>query len=289
MRISARCIRCLIDGQEEKIRAFTEEEKKAGHMKEVLRIIGGSAEEATAPQLVADIRRSYEAYFQVREDFGSRKKFFNQLVLEMEEELTERIQMAEDPLRYALTLSRACNYIDFGTVRKVDPEILKQLIADTEASMVEETVYNALLEELEQAGSLVYLLDNCGEVVVDKLVIRCLKERYPALKITAVVRGMEVLNDATMEDAVEVGLDKEVRVIGNGTEIAGTQLDSINEETRQLLDTADLIISKGQGNFETLGGCGLNVYYLFLCKCEWFAERFGVERNAGMFLRERSS
>lgn len=287
MRISAACMRCLIDGQERKIHSYADEETKARHMKEVLRIIGNSREDATAPQLVAYIRRSFEEHFGVQESFAEKKHFFNQMLLEMEGELWRKIQTAQDPLRYALSLSRACNYIDFGTIQKVDPDVLKQLIEDTDKQIVEKSVYDKMCGELQEASSLVYLLDNCGEIVLDKLVIRCLQQRFPFLEITAVVRGMEVLNDATMEDAVETGLDTMVRVVGNGTEIAGTQLSCVNEETLRLLNTADVIIAKGQGNYETMEGCGLNVYYLFLCKCDWFVERFRVEKNAGMFLRER--
>ena len=75
----------------------------------------------------------------------------------------------------------------------------------------------------------------------------------------------------------------------NGCGVAGTPLDYVGEEARGLLKEADVILAKGQGNFETMHGCGLNVYYSFLCKCDWFQKRFGMEKNKGMFVRERSS
>ena len=256
-------------------------------MKEVLRIIGGSEEDASAPQVVSAIRRSYEAHFGVKEDFSEKKHFFNHLVMDMEDELWEKITASPEPLRYAMSLSRACNYIDFGTGQKIDPEILKQLIADTEREPVDEKMYEDFVKEAAKAGKLVYLLDNCGEIVLDKLAIRCLQERFGQMDIVAVVRGAEVLNDVTAEDALEVGLDKIVPIVANGTDIAGTQISAVNEETRTLLQKADIILSKGQGNFETMYGCGLNVYYLFLCKCDWFASVFGVPKNAGMFLKEK--
>ena len=101
-----------------------------------------------------------------------------------------------------------------------------------------------------------------------------------------IVRGACVANDASMEDAVQVGLPDEARVIGNGTRIAGTSLNRISREAKELIERADLIIAKGQGNYETLSGCGLNVYYLFLCKCDYFVKRFEGEYLQHMFIKE---
>ena len=144
-----------------------------------------------------------------------------------------------------------------------------------------------LSEDLDKAEELVYLLDNCGEIVADKLLVKVLKEQYPNINITVMVRGVEVLNDAVMEDAEEVGLTKLVKVIGNGNGVAGTQEDLLSREAREAIEKADIIISKGQGNFETIYGGGWNIYYLFLCKCAWFSERFGMERLKGVFINEK--
>jgi uncharacterized protein with ATP-grasp and redox domains len=101
------------------------------------------------------------------------------------------------------------------------------------------------------------------------------------------VRGAPVLNDATLEDARQVGLFDVANVVDNGTDIAGTCIKKLSDEIRELVEKSDVIISKGQGNFETLHGCGLNVYYLFLCKCSLFSEKFNVPKLTGMFLNDR--
>lgn len=287
MRISAPCIRCLVERQEERIRKFEDMDAKAGYLKEVLRIIGGSREQDSAPVLVAEIQKKYEEYFGRDERYKQLKRLFNHRMLLLEKDIRSEIEKSREPLRYALTFARIGNYIDFGAMKEVDTEVLKELIGSAEADMVEEKVFAQLTQELKQAKRLVYLLDNCGEIVLDKLVMEQLHREYPRLRITAVVRGSEVLNDVTMADAVETGLAGAADILENGTDIAGTELSRINQKTRQALETADLIISKGQGNFETLNGCGLNIYYLFLCKCDWFVSRFGLARNAGVFLRER--
>jgi uncharacterized protein with ATP-grasp and redox domains len=128
-------------------------------------------------------------------------------------------------------------------------------------------------------------MDNCGEIVIDKLIIEELRKLNPQVNITAIVRGEEVINDATIEDAEQVGLNELVKVIGNGSDILGTCLKYISEEARTVIEEADVVLSKGQGNFETLQGYDKNIYYIFLCKCEMIAEMFGVEKFSPMLVK----
>ena len=171
-------------------------------------------------------------------------------------------------------------------LERVEKEEFLQLF-ERENDILDEQEYQNFCMEMEKAKNVVYLLDNCGEIVLDKLVIRILKQRFPKMQITAVVRGSEVVNDATMEDAVMTGLTDETEVIGNGDEVAGTILSRVSAEAGEKINAADVIIAKGQGNFESMYGCGLNVYYLFLCKCDWFMRKFHAERFQGMFVNER--
>ena len=95
-----------------------------------------------------------------------------------------------------------------------------------------------------------------------------------------------MLNDAPVDDAQQIDLDKILPVTGNGTHVAGTCLSKIPEHIKEKLDGADIIIAKGQANFETLRYCGKNIYYIFMCKCQMFAERFGVPKFSGMLLND---
>ena len=131
------------------------------------------------------------------------------------------------------------------------------------------------------------MTDNCGEIVLDKLLLESIQKAAPYVKCTVIVRGEPVLNDATMDDALQVGIEKCGKVIPNGTNIAGTYIPWVSAEAKKALDEADILISKGQGNFESLHGCGLNIYYLFLCKCQWFMERFGLPQYSGVFINEK--
>ena len=141
---------------------------------------------------------------------------------------------------------------------------------------------------MEIAKRLVYISDNCGEIVMDKILLGILKENYPRLQMTVIVRGKPVLNDATMEDAIQIGLDREMAVIGNGTDVAGTCLEELSEQARTAIEEADVIFAKGQGNFETLQKCGKNIYYIFMCKCDMFAKRFNVPKYTGVLINDKN-
>ncbi len=290
MKISATCIRCLLDRQEERIRQIEDEDVKSAYLKEVAGIIASSGEDATAPYLVYGINRVYRRYFGSLPDYKKEKKEFNALMLGLESELEADIRMGKDReevLRYALNYARTANYIDYGATNHVEKETLLGLLREAKGEALDAAVLKSLRNELETARKLAYLADNCGEIVADKLLIKILKEQYPQLEITVIVRGMPVLNDAVPGDAEDVGLTDMVKVIGNGNGVAGTQRNLLSEEAEHALSGADVILSKGQGNFETIHGCGLNIYYLFLCKCEWFTKRFGMERLKGVFVNER--
>ena len=120
------------------------------------------------------------------------------------------------------------------------------------------------------------------------VLVEQLRKQYPNLEIFYCVRGANSLNDATRADAAYVGMDKLCTIIDNGSAISGTELDYIGEELKAALEQADVIISKGSGNLESLAGCGLNVYYIFMCKCLRVAKILGCENMTGQFLREKS-
>lgn len=279
---------CALNKQEQKIRHYPDMEKKTEYMKKVMALIANTEEKDCAPSLSVDIQKLYSSFWDCpMEDFTEIKREYNQLMLNMEDSLENKIRKSEDPLEKSLLYARIGNYIDFAALSNVDQATVLTLLEEKSTESLDEEEYRNFLRDLSSAKKLVYLTDNCGEVVLDKLAVKILKEKYPDLDITVIVRGYPVVNDATMEDAEEIGLTDLVRVLGNGSNVGGTWIPGITSEARDLLYDADLIIAKGQGNFETLNDCGLNIYYLFLCKCDLFQRRFHAENLQGMFLNER--
>lgn len=287
MKLCASCIRCFVDRQEARIANAGDEEARAQYMKELCRIVAEAGEQDSVPVLVERINRVYRKLFGELTDYTQIKHDFNALMLSMEEELAEKIRQSEDPLKTAMLYARAANYIDYGAFSHISHETLFALLDEVSQDSLETKAYEALKNDLAYAKELVYITDNCGEVVLDKLAMQILKEKYPRLHITALVRGQQVLNDAAEEDAEQIELYRVADVRANGCGVAGTPIAHISRKARELLERADLIIAKGQGNFETMNGCGLNVYYSFLCKCEWFQKRFELPQNKGVLIRER--
>ena len=288
MKLNPFCMCCALNKQEQKIRHYPDMEKKTEYMKKVMALMSNTEEKDCAPSLSVDIQKLYSSFWNCpMEDFTEIKKEFNQLMLNMEVSIEDKIRKSNDPLEKALLYARIGNYIDFAALSNVDQSTVITLLDEKSSEVLDEKEYKNFLHDLSSAKKLVYLTDNCGEVVLDKMAVKILKEQYPNLDITVIVRGYPVVNDATMEDAEEIGLTDLVNVIGNGSNVGGTWIPGINSESRELLYNADLIIAKGQGNFETLNDCGLNIYYLFLCKCDLFQRRFHAENLQGMFLNER--
>lgn len=287
MKVSAECMHCLVKRQAENIKKYPDEEKKAAYLGKVLGIIANHAAEEPAPVLLSHIGRLHEVYFGKPFSFEELKQGYNAMMLEKEAEIREKITQAADPLAVALRFAQIGNFIDFGAMDSVDDAKLMEFLKQAETLPLSEDTYQSFTEDLKTAKKLVYMTDNCGEVVLDKLLLETIKQTVPHLEMTIIVRGEPVLNDATKEDALQVGLETCGKVIPNGTNIAGTYLPWVSAEAKDALDEADLLISKGQGNFESLHGCGLNIYYLFLCKCQWFMERFGLPQYSGVFLNEK--
>ncbi len=277
---------CLVKRQLRMLNKFDDEEKKALYMRDVLEILRNMEKGEAAPVAVRKMDSLFAERFGEVHSFEELKEKYNILILEKEEEIMSIVNKSEDRLLTALKFARVGNYIDFGALNTVEDEKLSELIANAPSEEIDPVEYANFKREIEGAERMVYLPDNCGEVVFDKILIRIIRELYPDLQLSIIVRGAPVLNDATVKDALFVGLDRYAPVISNGNGIAGTYLPEVSEEALSLINSADLILAKGQGNFETLFGCGKNVYYAFLCKCEWFVRRFGMTRLQGVFTNE---
>ena len=290
------CVSCLIKKQIDRYPADAPREQVLAYMRRLGELMASLPDRTGGPAImeaITDIRREVfgEAAAEVENDYPTIKKHFNALMMETASThgLFDAIMASPDPLRAALGYAMTGNFIDFGAMDSVDEVRLNALLDDSPNRVpADSPAYAALCADLAAARHLTFLTDNCGEIVMDKLLVQTIRRLYPRLGITVLVRGGEVLNDATMEDAIQVGLDRVegVAVMGNGDRLAGTALDRISPEAHAAITDADLIIAKGQGNFETLQGCGLNVYYAFLCKCRFFADRFGVPVYTGMLVRE---
>ena len=289
-RLQPECIRCLVQKQLNAYPPDASPEQQLVYMQRFLALVANARWDVGVPAISRDIKNLKQELFGQKEDFTQIKQHFNALMLAQESRLQREVDEAADPLLSALQYAFVGNYIDFGgALYKVEEAELSRMLDDAPRFSLDAANCEKLRSEILRAGKIMYLTDNCGEIVMDKLLLRVIRRMNPQAELLVMVRGRDVLNDATLDDAKQVNLAQVAQVMDNGSDVAGTWLEDISPEARKALESADLILAKGQANFETLRGCGMNVYYLFMCKCELFARRFQVPRFTGMLVHDSQS
>ncbi|MBE6371654.1 MAG: DUF89 family protein [Lentisphaerae bacterium] len=174
-----------------------------------------------------------------------------------------------------LRLAIAGNVLDFGIYADLDLKDAVKIIRQTFIRPIDRAAMRKLELKIREARRILYLLDNCGEAVFDRIFIDLFKD-----KVTIGVRGRNTLNDVTRKELEISGFDASIPVVDNGSSIPGTMPEFIGEEFRRTLEAADLIIAKGQGNFETLDAVPYPVSFLFLAKCPVVTRKLGTEINS---------
>ena len=285
--MDARCFACHLNRNVNAALKLGDEATATAFAKELMGLYLSAPEGVSSPWLGQDTAALFSKYYGLPEDrYEKEKAFSNRFVLERMDALRQRVQAQEDRLLAALKLAVLGNYIDFAALQgQVDFDFLDSLLEKAMEIQLDQAVYEAFCREAFQAKRLLYLTDNAGEIGFDRIFAEELHKAYPQLEITFCVRGGPAANDATRADAADVGIP--FPVIDNGNRIAGTELSLLGDEARQAMEQADIILSKGQGNAETLLGCGYNIYYAFLIKCPLFEERFQKPKFTPMFVKER--
>lgn len=198
------------------------------------------------------------------------KERMNRLALAALPYCQELIANAADPREGAVRIAVAGNLLDSGAKLQIQPENLSHLLATLwDQPLAGDT--EELFLAAEKAKHILYLADNAGEIVFDRILFDFL----PIEKITLAVRGRPILNDALREDAEFAGFADSVLIIDNGSDAPGTVLEDCSKAFCDYFDQADLIISKGQGNYETLSGVQAPIFFLFTVKCQLVADQIG--------------
>ncbi|VAX32503.1 DUF89 protein CxxC subfamily [hydrothermal vent metagenome] len=214
--------------------------------------------------------------------FREIKQRYNRIALGLYPRLKSLVDESRDPLWTASRLAIAGNVIDFGIYKEVDIE------AEINRSLKGEIVWDDYADfsaSLDSTEEVLYLIDNAGEIVFDRILIETIRDR--GKRVIAVVKGGPVINDSTIEDALEVGLQKICEVKDNGSDAIGTILEWCSEEFRMLFYRAPFIISKGQGNFETLMNVDKEVFFLFQAKCDVVSGFLGVANGSMLLVENR--
>ncbi|MCP4761378.1 MAG: DUF89 family protein [archaeon] len=200
------------------------------------------------------------------------KKTANSQLLSIYDKLKNHVLKCDDPILKAIELSIFGNTIDVMSSNNPGKNLIKTLMDSTKDLPLNSHRYGQLLSQFKNSESLLFIADNAGEAVMDKLLLEILKKKYN-IQVYYAVRNNPALNDITHDEAVDLGFKKIAQVITNGIDgpLPGTVLSRCSKEFLQILHSVDMVIAKGGGNFETLIGeskLPLNPFFLLMCKCE---------------------
>ena len=266
------CLPCFMTQALRAGRVATNDEKK---IKELLDEIGSLIHkipmEQTPPETGALI---YKRISEITGNLDPYKKIKGkniEQVLELYDDLEQKVKTSDDPLLTSLRLAIAGNVIDLGVNKKFN------IVEDVEKILHQDFAifdYNLFKKNLKNAKEILYIGDNSGEAVFDKLLIKELGK-----PVTFVVREIPIINDITMKEAKRIGIDKIANVISSGTIAPGTILKYCNDEFLDKFNNADMVISKGQGNYEGLSDVDRSVFFLLKVKCPVIARNIGVKED----------
>jgi uncharacterized protein with ATP-grasp and redox domains len=278
MKISRECIHCLarqaVEIAEEATTNVTMQEEI---IKSSLKELGEMDFNETAPEIAFRMHQHAKIITGIDDPYVRLKEQYNEIAKEIYERIIEEkwLDHAENSFDMACRLAIAGNIIDFSVGLKLEPADVVKSIEDSIKYNIFGTGTAALYEAVEKSKNIMYIADNSGEIIFDKFLL----EKLPADKVTYVVKGGPIVNDATMHDAISAGVVDLVRVIDNGHSAQGTILKDYSSTFQDAFNEADLIISKGQANFETLSDMkDKKIFYLLRAKCTSVASAIGCNR-----------
>ncbi len=285
--IDAGCLQCYLNKYISLARSLGDEATATEFARELLQLFLDLPRDKSSPNMGPGTVALLQKYYGLDPDrFRREKQESNRFILERLEDIRRKVEAAPDPILAGLQFAILGNYLDFSALGdRVSFADLDEMLDRALEMELDGDIYRAFRAELETAENLLYLTDNAGEIGFDRIFAQVLTKAYPRLTVTFCVRGGISQNDATREDAAAVGL--EFPLIDNGNTVAGTELTLLSREAKEAMQQADLILSKGMGNAETLWGSGLNIYFAFLVKCDRFARLMQKPLMTPIFEKER--
>ncbi len=268
------CYFCHIKTIEKLINKFQPETKAADIFIFAVHDLLAENRDMANPYLARQIHRIARKHLNNNNLYKEEKHEANTLLLDQYAKWQNKVRKSEDPFHTAAKLAVIGNIIDYGA-HSAESDITNQIISNfSKVLAIDET--EALQDEIRKARSVLYLGDNAGEIVFDRIFIETMKHN----NVTYAVRGKPVINDVTIEDAHQCGIDNICRIISNGYDAPSTLLEYCSEEFIKEYLGADLIISKGQGNFEGLmESKHPNLFFMLMAKCKPMAEMLNVKEG----------
>lgn len=288
LTITTECLLCHFGRNVKKARSLGDEATALAFARDLMALYISAPEDVSSPWFNPGVAELFRKHYDFEGDqYEEEKAAANQFVMERFDQIRAMAEAAPDPVLAGLQLAILGNYLDFAALQDtISFEAMEDMLRKALDMELDMACYQRLCRDLAAGKKVLYLTDNAGEIGFDRLFAEQLQKAYPHLEITFCVRGGNILNDATREDAAIVGVP--FRVIDNGNLVSGTELSLLGAEAKQAMEEADVILSKGMANTETLYGCGYNIYYAFLVKCVRFVQQFEKPLMTPMLVSERT-
>ena len=284
--MTSQCLLCHFKRYLTKAQGLGDEKTAMAFGRELMQTYLDAPDGVSSPWFSPQVAELFKKYYNLGDNqYEEEKRQANAFAMARLEQMRSMIREADDPVLAGLRLAILGNYLDFAALQgQVSFEKLEEMLRQAMEMDLDTDTYAALREDLSRGKRLLYLTDNAGEIAMDRLFAEEMQRQYPHLEITFCVRGGITINDATREDAEIVGIP--FRVIDNGNLVSGTELSLLSSEAKQAMEEADVILSKGMANTETLYGCGYPIYYAFLVKCVHFEQVFGKPLMTPMLVKD---
>lgn len=235
----------------------------------------------TMPELGGEAFALLKQHIGNEDPYLETRRYYNRLLSKRLPQFSDHVNRAADPMELAVKYAIMGNVVDFSPLSGLSLDDVERYFDGIENRSLEINDLQKMREDLQSARVLLYLGDNCGELCLDKLLIQKLRQAYPKLTVYFGVRGQPVLNDVITLDANEVGMEEYATVVSNGDGSQGTALWRTSPEFQQIYQLADVVLAKGQGNYETLDRItSKNRYFLLMAKCQVIARAIGVPQQS---------
>ena len=273
MRTGLDCVPCFVRQALDAARFVTAD--PAVHERVLRRVLAELVEldyAASPPEVGARVHRLVRELSGSSDPYAEAKRRFTERALAIYPKLRAQVADSDDPFLAALRLAAAGNIIDLGANGSLQDSDVEAALERASSVPVDDRAVESLRAACRRADSILYLADNAGELVFDRLLL----EQLPAGRVQVAVKGGAVINDATRDDAEQAGIGEPVEIIDTGSDTPGVVLSEVSDEFRSAFDAADVVIAKGQGNYEALSMAPREVFFLLIVKCGVVADDIGT-------------
>lgn len=271
MKINEKCLPCLIN-QVIKVANITNCSNRDDLYHQVFEQLSKIDFNKSNPEIIGMIFELVKKHLNNEDPYQEIRQYYNNLFLQSYDDFDKKINSFKTAIKYAII----GNIIDFSPINNQEITKIDDWFDNIDNLSLTIDHVDKLINDIKKAKTILYLGDNCGEICLDKLLLKRIKQLNPSLKIYFGVRGKPVVNDSIESDAYEVGIDEYASIISNGDNSLGTILSRTSAQFNQIYQNCDFVIAKGQANFESLSEENKKIYFLLMVKCGVIAKYINV-------------